>query len=131
MADVFEAFQNTSLKQYNLDPGPFYTAPGLAWSVLLKTAAEYCENEKRCKDCELCCNEFRLELLTDIEMLLMFEKGIRGRITQAVKRYVKANNKYMKDLYNPDKESIYLQYLDENNLYRWEIIQNLPTRGFL
>ena len=61
----------------------------------------------------------------------MFEKGIRGRITQAVKCYVKANNKYMKDLYNPDKESIYLQYLDENNLYRWEMIQNLPTRGFL
>ena len=52
-----------------------------------------------------------------IDMLLMVEKGIQGGITQAVKRYAKANNKYMKDLYNPDEESIYLQYLDANNLY--------------
>ena len=57
---------------------------------------------------ELCPDEFRLELLTDIDMLLMFEKGIRDRIIQAVKHYAKANNKYMKDLYNPDKENIYL-----------------------
>ena len=61
--------------------------------------------------------KFRLELLPDIDMLLMFEKGIRGWITQAVKRYVKANNKYMKGLYNSDEESIYLQYVDTNNLY--------------
>ena len=60
----------------------------------------------------------------------MVEKGIWGAITQAVKRYVRANNKYMKDLYNPEEESIYLQYLDANNLYGWAMIQNLPTHGF-
>ena len=54
-------------------------------------------------------DEFRLELLTDIDMLLKFEKGIRGGITQAVERYAKANNKYMKDPYSPDEEIIYLQ----------------------
>ena len=54
-------------------------------------------------------NKFRLELLTDIDMLLIVEKGIRGGITHSVKRYAKANNKYLKDLYNPDEESIYLQ----------------------
>ena len=95
-----------------MDPAHFYTARGLAWQALLKTAAEYCEYEKRRKECELCPNEFRLELLTDIDMLLMVEKVIRGGITQAAKRYAKANNKYMKDLYNPDEKSIYLQYLD-------------------
>ena len=63
-------------------------------------------------------------------MLLMFERGIRGGITQAVKRYTKANNKYMKDLYSPDEERIYLQYVDAN-LYRWAMVQNLPTHGFL
>ena len=42
----------------------------------------YCKHEKRRKDCELSTNEFRLELLTDIDMLLMVEKGIRGGITQ-------------------------------------------------
>ena len=75
----------------------------------MKTAAEYCEYEKRRKECELCPNEFRLELLTDIDMLLMVEKGIRRGITQTVKRYAKANNKYMNDLYNPDEVNIFLQ----------------------
>ena len=67
LADVFETFRNTYLKHYRLDPAHFY---------ILKTAPEYCEHEKRCKDCELCPDKFRLELLTDIDMLLMFEKGI-------------------------------------------------------
>ena len=71
LADVFEVFRSKSLKNYKLDPAHFYTAPGLAWQALLKTAAEYCEHEKRRKDCELCPDEFRLELLTDIDMLLM------------------------------------------------------------
>ena len=104
---MFETFRNTCLKNCKLDPAHFYTAPGLAWQTLLKTAAEYCEHEKRRKDCELCPNEFRLRLLTDIDML-MVEKVIRGGITQAVNHYAKANNKHMKDLYNPGEESIYL-----------------------
>ena len=60
----------------------------------------------------------------------MVEKGIRGGISQAVKRYAKANNKYMKDLYNPDELSTYLQYVDANNLYGWAVINNLPTHRF-
>ena len=130
LVDVFETFRNGCLKNYKLDPAHFYTKRGLAWQAVLKTATEYCEHEKRCKECEVCPDEFRLELLIDIDMLLMVEKGIRGGITQAVKRYVKANNKYMKDLYNLEEESIYLQYLDANNLYGWAMIQNLPTHGF-
>ena len=51
-------------------------------------------------------------------MLLMFEKGIQGRITQAIKRYFRANKKYMKDQYIPHEKSIYLQYLELKNLYR-------------
>ena len=72
----------------------------------------------------------RLELLTDIDMLLMVEKSIRRGFTQAVKRYAKANNKYMKGLYHPDELSIYLQYVDPINLYGWAMINNLPTHGF-
>ena len=64
-------------------------------------------------------------------MELMVEKGIRGGITQAVKRYAKANNKYMKDLFNPNEESTHLQYLDANNLYGWAMVQKLPTHKFL
>ena len=89
---------------------------------MLKTAAEYCEHEKKRKECEVCPDEFRLELLTDIDILLMVEKGIGGGITQAVKRHAKANNKYMKDLYNPDEKSICLQHLDAKNLYGWAMV---------
>ena len=130
LADVIETFRNTCLKNYKLDPAHFYTAPGLAWQALLKTASEYCEDEKRRKECKVSPDEFRLELFTDIDMLLMVEKGIRGGISQAVKRYDKANNKYMKELCNPDEESICLQYLNGNNLYGWAMLQNLPMHGF-
>ena len=119
LADVFEAFWNTCLKNYKFDLAHFYTLPGLAWQTLLKTATEYYEHEKRRKDYELCLDEFKFELLIDINMLLIFEKSIRGGITQAVKRYVKANNKYMEDLCNPDEVSIYLQYIDANSEHGW------------
>ena len=58
----------------------------------------------------------RLELLTDRDMLLMFEEGIRGGICQATYRYAEANNKYMKN-YDKSKESSYLKYLDAHTLY--------------
>ena len=63
-------------------------------------------------------------------MLLMFERGPRGGITQAVHGYALANNKYLRDLYDPSKESSYLQYLDANNLYGWAMSQPLPTSKF-
>ena len=63
-------------------------------------------------------------------MLLMFERGIRGGITQAVRKYTSANNKYMGDRFDPKSESSYLQYLDANNSYGWAMSQPLPTGGF-
>ena len=71
----------------------------------------------------------KLELLTDPDMLLMVEQGIRGEICHAIQRYGKGNNKYMKD-YNKDKEESFLQYDDANNLYGWAMIQPLPVDGF-
>ena len=111
LADVFENFRKTCLKHYNLDPAHYYTSPGLAWDACLKETGQ------------------ELELLHDYDMLMMFEKGIRGGMTHISKRYAEANNKYMKD-FNPNKPSSFIQYLDANNLYGWAMSQALPTNGF-
>ena len=99
LANVFEAFRGVCVKNYGLDPAHFYMAPGLAWKACLKKTG------------------IRLELLLDPDMFLMFDRGIRGGITQSVHRWVKANNPYMGSTYNPNESTKYLQYLDTNNLY--------------
>ena len=71
----------------------------------------------------------KLELLTNFNMLLMVEEGIRGGMCHAVHGYVKANNKYMKN-FDEKKEFSFLEYLDANNLYGWAMEQNLPVGGF-
>ena len=63
-------------------------------------------------------------------MLLMFDQGIRDGITQSVRKYASTNNKYMRDKFNPNKDTTYLRYLDTNNLYGWAMSQPLPTGGF-
>ena len=112
LSDVSENFRKTCLHHYNLDPAHYYTSPGLAWDACLKETGQ------------------ELQLLNDYDMLMMFERGIRGGITHISKRYTEANNKYMKD-YNPDEPSTYIQYLDAYNLYGWIFMsQSLPTHGF-
>ena len=110
-ADVFENFRNACLNNYELDPTHFVSLPGLAWQACLKKT------------------NVELELITDYDMLLMIEDGIRGGICHAIQRYAKVNNKYMKD-YNKDKESSYIQYLDANNLYGMAMTEKLPVKGF-
>ena len=111
LADVFEKFRDLCLKNYGLDPAHYYTAPGLAWDAMLKMT------------------KINLELLSDVDKLLMIEKGIRGGISIISNRYGKANNKYMKDFYEKEL-SKYLMYLDANNLYGWAMSQKLPIHSF-
>ena len=111
LADVFENFRDVCLKNYGLDPVYYYTAPGLAWDAMLKMTG------------------VNLELLNDVDMLLMIEKGIRGGISIISNRYGEANNKYMKD-YDETKPSKFLMYLDANNLYGWAMSQKLPLHSF-
>ena len=85
------------LEIYQLDPAHFLSAPGLAWQACLKKA------------------NIKLQLLTDYDMLLIFEEGIRGGICQSIHRYADANNKYMKN-YNKNIPSLYLMNVDANNL---------------
>ena len=72
LSNVFESFRRVCLENYGLDPSHFYTAPGLAWKACLKKTG------------------IRLELLLEPDMLLMFERGIRGGITQSVHRWAAA-----------------------------------------
>ena len=90
LPDVFENFRNMCLDIYGLDPVYFVLTPGLAWQACLKKT------------------EVKLELLTDYDMILMIEKGIRGGICQATHRYAKANNKYMKN-YDKNIESSHIE----------------------
>ena len=71
----------------------------------------------------------KLELITDVDMLLMIEKGIRGGICHSVYRHAKANNKYMK-IYDKNKESLHIIYMDANNLYGYTMSKKLPVDGF-
>ena len=112
LANIFESFRRVCSGNYGLDPSHFYTAPGLAWKACLKKIG------------------VSLKLLLDPDMLLMFERGIRGGITQSVHRWAAANNAYMGSEYDRDKPTKYLQYLDANNLYGWAMSQLLPTGEF-
>ena len=74
-------------------------------------------------------NLVKLELLTDIDMLLMVVKGSREAVCHTIHKYVKASNRYMKD-YGKNKESSYFKYWDANNLYVWAMSQKLSVNHF-
>ena len=121
LEDVFENFRTVCKNNYGLDPTWYYTSPGLSWDALLKTT------------------KVELELLTDIDMLLMIENGIRGEVSTITKRHAKANNPYMgytkggvndDTLFDKEKPSVFLPYLDANNLYGHAMSMNLPMSDF-
>ena len=111
LADVFNNFRDMCIKEYELEPAHFLSLPGLAWQACLKKT------------------NIELELITDYDMLLMVEEGIRGGICHSIHRYAKANNKYMKN-YNNNEDSSYIQYLDANNLYGWAMSKKLLVNRF-
>ena len=111
LADVFEYFRKISMEDFGLDPLHYYTLPGYSWDAMLKKT------------------DVKLELLTDPDMHLFIEKGIRGGVSVQSHRHAKANNPYMKN-YNPKIERSYNQYSDANNLYGHSMMQKLPVSNF-
>ena len=111
LTDVFENFRKTCLTYYKLDPLHYITSPGLAWDAMLKMTG------------------INLELITDIDMQLFIEKGLRGGKSYIAHRHAEANNKYMKN-FDIDKLISFLMYLDANNLYGWAMSKPLPYGNF-
>ena len=111
LVDVFENFRCTAMATYGLDPAHYLTLPGYSWDALLKST------------------EVSLELITDPDMYLFIEKGLRGGISMVSHRHARANNRYMQN-YDPEQPTSFLQYLDANNLYGWAMSQPMPTGNF-
>ncbi|KAK3921390.1 putative DNA polymerase [Frankliniella fusca] len=112
LADCMEAFRKLAMNHYKLDPVHYYTTPGMAFSASLSFTKQ------------------KLELITDLEIHLLFERGLRGGVATIQRRYVEANNKYIPDNYCPDKPSSYIMYYDANSLYSAALCEKLPTGGF-
>ena len=96
--DVSEKFIDTCLKFYGLDLCHFFGSAGLSWDAMLKTTG------------------VKFEKISNIDMYLFIEKGLKGGISYIAKRYAKVNNKYMKN-YDPTKPLKFITHLDMNNLY--------------
>ena len=111
LADLFEKFIKTCLDYYELDPCHYFSSPGLSWDAMLKMTG------------------VELELISDTDMHLFIEKGMRGGISYIAKRHSKANNNYTKN-YDSSKESVFIMYLDANSLYGWAMTQYLPNGEF-
>ena len=112
LADVFENFRNICMKHYGFYPTWYLSASGHSWDGALKIT------------------KVQLDLLSDLDMLLMIESGIRERIATISHRHAKANNEYMVAEFDPREKSKFISYLYANNLYGWLISKQLPTSGF-
>ena len=110
LADVFQAFRNNSLDEYQLDPAYFVCAPQLTWNALLKHI------------------DRPIPLITDPEMYRMIQPNIRGGICHASVRYARANNKLMGSLYEPRQPTSYIMEVDANNLYGWAMFAGNARR---
>ncbi|KAJ8980524.1 hypothetical protein NQ317_008321 [Molorchus minor] len=111
LADVFENFRRVCLTKYKLDPSHFLTSPSLSWDAMLRHT------------------HIELELLTDVDAVHFFRKGIRGGVSQCSKRKAVANNKFLPN-YDSSKPTSYIMYLDATNLYGAAMKEMLPTSDF-
>ena len=89
LADVFEKFRNNSLNNYGLSPSHYLSVLASSWDAML--------------------NKVKLEFLSDLDMHIFFEKGMRRGVSYIFNRYSKANNKYLKS-YHSKQESKHIIY---------------------
>ena len=102
-------FIDVCMEKYGLDSSYYVTAAHLANDAMMKVT------------------DVEIELITDSDMYLFFEESKRRGVSSAMKRYSEANNKYMKN-YDPDKPSVFIEYVDNNGL--GILAGPLPFSGF-
>jgi hypothetical protein len=112
LADIFDNFRKVCYSKYGLDPLWYVTLGSLSWSCFLKYTK-----------CEI-------ELISDEDQISMLHMNIRGGLSQVGKKYCVANNPYLKEGYNPNEDTSYLVYLDQNNNYGLALMQSLPIGNF-
>lgn len=112
LADIISFSREKFIHTHELDFLYYYGAPGYSW------------------DCFLYKSQIQLEYLKDIDMVSFFKKMLRGGSSYIAKRYSKANNEYMGDLYDPSKPYVFIDYLDMNNLYGAAMQEPLPYKNF-
>lgn len=117
LADVFENYRNTMLTSHKLDPAYYVTSPGFSWDAFLYNLYQRKDGVNS------------LDCLTDYDMLMFFEKGIRGGMCVVSKRKATANNKHLSN-FDATKSSNYIAYVDANNLYGSAMSQYLPHSKF-
>jgi hypothetical protein len=111
LADIFEAFRNSCMKWYGLDPAHYISCPQLSNDAFLKMS------------------KIKLELISDVDQYNFFESSLRGGFSTVVNKYAKANNMYLSD-YDPNEPSSFLFYCDMINLYGWSMTQYLGYKNF-
>ena len=111
LADVFEKFMSTCLKYFNLDPCHYFSSPELSWDAMVKMT------------------KTELEKISNPDIHLFIERGMRGGICYVSKKCSKVNNKFCPD-YDETKQKVYIKYLDMNDLYGKAMREYLPCGGF-
>jgi hypothetical protein len=112
LTDIFESFRGLCIEYYNLDAGHYLTLPSFGWDAMLKYTG------------------IELELMTDYDMVLMIMDGIRGGLSVCTKRFAEANNKYLPETFDCNKESTFITAFDLNNQYGHALANLQPYKGF-
>ena len=107
---IMKKFTETCMRDFGIDPTKSCTAPGFLWKAMLRMTG------------------VEIELLTDREKYVFFEKSIRGGVAVVSNRYAKANNPYMRD-YEKEKPTSYIW--DANSLYASVMTEELPVGNLM
>ena len=118
VCDAMQGLREDALEHFHVEPLHFYGVPGLGFNSWLQMLHELYPG-------------LAIELLSEMELLDLWERGKRGGRCDVTMRYMEANNKYLSEgKYDPSSPSTYVKYYDATNLYGYAMCQHLPVGNF-